>query len=85
MKTNLIFLMILLIGIIIYTAFTPYSVVAQTATPPPNVDYIDINGETLALESTVTFGDIAIVIVGMFLGTVMTVFASYKLISDYLK
>lgn len=76
---------IALLMVVIMIGSAPRAVLAQTATPQPNVDFIDIDGETLALEATVTFGDIALVIVGMLIVTILSIWFTYALVADWLK
>ena len=60
---------------------------AQTATPSPTpviVEYIEISGRTLALQQSITMGDIAVVIVGLFLAGILVVYVPFKIVTHYL-
>ena len=86
-RTARILIGIVLLGVILIMTATPSLVNAQdpTPTPYPIINYVDIDGNILALESTVTFGDIALVVVGLFIGTVLSLQFIYQFVVDWLK
>jgi len=69
-------------------AFSPGIVQAQateTPTPVPVVDYVEIqDGEYIAIERTVSFGQMGIVITLLAILTTVFIFVAYKLVVDKL-
>jgi len=83
MKKYIGFVLVLIVFIL---AYNPGSAQAQTtATPIPIVDYVEIqDGEFMAIDRTVSFGDMAIVMVGLTILTTLFIYVAYRLVVDKL-
>ena len=60
---------------------------AQTETPTPTLEtssIIEMDGQHFKLDYTITLGDMAVVIVGLFLATVLTIFVITRIVTIYL-
>lgn len=90
MKAKHIFRTLATISILLLGSFSNQviPVAAQTATPSPTpviVEYIEITGRTLAIQQSITIGDIAVVIVGLFLAGILVIYVPFKVITHYLR
>lgn len=76
----------LLVGAIIALALggAPHPAAAQTETPPVTSEIIEIEGENLKLDHTVTLGDISIVIVLLFLSVILSMHVITTMVTKYI-
>lgn len=80
-------LVVALVFAVLVMAFNPAPVQAQaTATPgPPIMDYVEIqDGEYMAIERTVTIGDLGTGIIGLALLATVFIYVAYRLVVDKL-
>ena len=63
---------------------TPVHTPTETPTPGSAITYVDINGNNLALEHSVSLGEIALVIAILFVGSIALVYVWFKIITHYL-
>lgn len=67
---------------------TQQPVAAQTETPtttPETSQIVELDGGNLKLDYTITLGDMAVVIVGLFLATIITIYVTTRIVTLYLK
>lgn len=84
-RTISAFTAILVLVAILYMAFNPGIAHAQTETPHPIMDYIEIqDGEYMAIERTVTIGELGLSIILLGILTTAFMILAYKIVVDKL-
>jgi len=67
-------------------ALQPVAAQTATPTPPPETsEYIELDGEYFKLDYTISLGEMAIVIVGLFLSTILVIYTITRIVTIYIK
>jgi len=79
-------LVILVIVLGLALAVHPAAAQEETPTPTPETSkIIEMDGDHFKLDYTITLGDMAIVIVGLFLATILTTYATTRIITTFIR
>lgn len=86
MKRFIIVIMIIGLVLTLLLAATSAASAQSTPTPePPTSEIIEIGTRNLKLDFNVSLGDMAVVIVGLFLCTIVFVYITFRFVTTYLK
>ena len=83
--------LIALVAALIIAQLIAIPAAAQTETPQPtptaltDTDHYNIDGRDLVIEHSVSLGDMAIVIGLLLIAGILTVYATFKIITQYLR
>lgn len=81
-------IVILIIGLVLTLLLAATSSAAAQTTPtpePPTHELVEIGTRHLKLDFNVSLGDMAVVIVGLFLCTIIFVYIVFRFVTTYLK
>lgn len=82
------FLLFALTLVLLAGSFLPGTALAQTETPTPTpdtVDEVEIDGQYFRIERSISYGEIAVTIVGLALFCVACIYVPFKIITHFLR
>jgi len=86
--TEIYFLLFALTLVLLAGSVLPGTALAQTETPTPTpdtVDEVELDGQYFRIERSITYGEIAVTIVGLALLCMGIIYVSFKIITHYLR